>query len=437
MQGNRLTELWQVLGLTAVCVIIGLLTGWLWQSLLVGMLLYTAWHLRRLAALPGIISQQRQPGPGFNAGLWADVMQSLDTLKTDSRLHERKLSQSLDQFRDSIAALPDAVVILHADGRIEWSNAAAAILLGIPANDATGQSFAALVNDPILGEYLSLGDYTRPLTLSAPGNRSKTLLLHVVITDRNPRMQVIVAQDISRQYHLDESQRDFIANVSHELRTPLTVITGLLEQMDMDETEPAGDKRMIEIMQNQAQRMADLIADLLTLTQIEAGNQSSSDDIVQVPDLLATIIEEARTLTASSGHVLIQEITPEWGLSGNASELRTAFTNLVVNAIRHTPDRAEIRVRWSADETGARFSVSDTGEGIPARHIPRLAERFYRVDSSRSRDTGGTGLGLAIVRQVLDRHDAVLEIDSEAGRGSTFTCDFPASRSITLTTAEK
>jgi two-component system phosphate regulon sensor histidine kinase PhoR len=434
MRGNRLTEVWQFLGLAGVCAIIGLLTGWLLPSLLVGALLYIAWHLYRLAALPDIISKQR-PVTGFATGLWADVMQSLNTVEADNRRRERDLSVSLDHLRNTVAALPDAVVILQADGRLEWLNTAANTLLGISAPDAAGQFIASLVNDPILDEYLSSADYSRPLTLSAPGNRSKTLLLHVMTIGGDDRLQVIVAQDISRHYHLDESQRDFIANVSHELRTPLTVITGLLEQMGMEESGHASGNRMIEIMQNQAQRMRDLIADLLTLTQIEASNQSPRDDIVPVPELLATIIEEARTLSGT--HVLIPEIQAGHGLRGNASELRAAFTNLVVNAIRHTPDRAEVRVCWTADETGARFSVSDSGEGIPARHIPRLTERFYRVDSSRSRDTGGTGLGLAIVRQLLEKHDATLEINSEVGRGSTFTCHFPASRTITLTALEQ
>lgn len=433
MRGKRLTELWIILGLAAASAIVGVLTGWLPQSLLIGLLLYTAWHVRHLAVLPGIIRKQRRPGRGVKTGLWDDVLQSLEATETDSRQREDELRRALDHFRAAIAALPDAVAILQADGRLEWSNAAADALLGIPG-DATGQPILSIVSDPILGEYLSAADFTRPLTLSAPGDRTRTLLLHVLTIGDESRARVIVAQDISRQYHLDVSQRDFIANVSHELRTPLTVITGLLEQLDMNEPAPATGRRMIEIMQNQTQRMRDLIDDLLTLTQIEAGDQSPQDRPVPVPELLATIIEEAGTLASNSGHVLIPEIDPVCGLRGNAGELRTAFTNLVVNAIRYTPARAEIRVRWSADETGARFTVSDTGEGIAARHIPRLTERFYRVDQSRSRDTGGTGLGLAIVRQVLEKHDGRLEISSEVGRGSSFTCRFPASRIIDLTT---
>jgi two-component system phosphate regulon sensor histidine kinase PhoR len=434
MRDKRLREPWLLAGVVAICGLIGLLTGWLLLSLLIGLSLYTALHLYRLAILPDIIGRKRRPGPGYATGLWADVMQSLGILEQDHQRRERALSQSLEHFRETMAALQDAVVILHADRRIERSNAAAETLLGIPAKGANGQHFSSVVRDPLLDEYLNGGDFLRPLTLSAPGNRSKTLLLHVNIIEGDSPVQVITAQDISRHYHLNETQRDFIANISHEMRTPLTVMTGLLEQIEPELAHSKSGSHIIGIMNKQALRMRDLIADLLTLTRIETNTDHPMDEHVPVPDLLETIIEEARTLCEKSGHVVIADIQPGHGLTGNAGELRTAFTNLVVNAIRHTPNRANIKVAWEADDTGARFSVSDTGEGIPARHIARLTERFYRVDSSRSRDTGGTGLGLAIVKEVLEKHDAALEIDSEMGRGSTFTCRFPAARTITLPT---
>jgi two-component system phosphate regulon sensor histidine kinase PhoR len=193
---------------------------------------------------------------------------------------------------------------------------------------------------------------------------------------------------------------------------------------------------MTAIMSKQADRMRDLITDLLTLSRIESDTQTSRDETVPVPALVESILEEARALTTTSRHVLIPDICYDYGLRGNSGELRTAFTNLVVNAIRHTPGRAEIRIRWTVDNDGARFCVSDTGEGIAPRHIPRLGERFYRTDSSRSRDTGGTGLGLAIVRQVLVQHDAILEISSRPGHGSTFCCCFPAGRTTGLTELE-
>ncbi|MGI9284582.1 MAG: ATP-binding protein, partial [Pseudomonadales bacterium] len=231
--------------------------------------------------------------------------------------------------------------------------------------------------------------------------------------------------DITRQYHLGEAKRDFVANVSHELRTPLTVISGLLEQSVIAEGDANTRKRMTEMMQQQATRMRDLINDLLTLSRLEAKDPSLRDEHVAVPALLEEIVAEAHSLAAGSGHVLQLHIQSSDGLRGNAIELRAAFSNLVTNAIKHTPSRSEVHIRWTVDATGAHLSVRDTGGGIPARHIPRLTERLYRVDASRSRDTGGTGLGLAIVKHALDQHGANLEINSTEGRGSTFTCHFP------------
>jgi two-component system phosphate regulon sensor histidine kinase PhoR len=175
-----------------------------------------------------------------------------------------------------------------------------------------------------------------------------------------------------------------------------------------------------------------LITDLLTLARIESDTQSCRDETVQVPELLEAIIEEARILATAGGHLLIPDICPDYGLRGNPDELRTAFTNLIANAIQHTPNRSEIRIVWGVDQEGARLCISDTGEGIANRHLPRLGERFYRIDNSRSRDTGGTGLGLAIVRQVLESHEATLEISSKMGHGSMFCCHFPARRMVDL-----
>jgi two-component system phosphate regulon sensor histidine kinase PhoR len=435
MHGNRLTELWLLLGITGSCATVGLLTGRPAESLLAAAVIYITWHLYHLAGLPAVLRKQRAPGPGFSIGLWADVVQSLDELNEDNRRHEQKLARSLDHFRKAVETLPDAIVILQADDIIEWSNAAAEALLGIPGTGTGtgGLRLPACVRDPLLDGYLQAGDFSRPLTLSAPAYRAKTLLLHIRTIGGDAPRRVLVAHDISQQHHLNESQRDFIANISHELRTPLTVITGLLEQLEPEVVDSKSGRRITEIMQKQALRMRDLITDLLALTRIETVNDDLQDEQVPVAELLATILEEARSMAEKTGHVLLTDIQPEYDLRGNAGELRTAFTNLVVNAILHTPNRAEIRLRWTADETGAHFSVSDSGAGIPARHIPRLTERFYRVEGSRSRDTGGSGLGLSIVKQVLEKHEATLEINSATGQGSTFTCHFPPGRTVRLT----
>jgi two-component system phosphate regulon sensor histidine kinase PhoR len=342
----------------------------------------------------------------------------------------RDLTYQLDHFRDTVDTLPDAVVILDPSGRIDWSNPAAGNLLDIVWPDSQGRLLTTLVPDPVLGDYLARGDFAMPLVITSPANRAKILSVFIAPLKREASRLMVVARDITRQYYLDAAQRDFVANVSHELRTPLTVISGLAEQLNMDEPDPATLPRSTGLILQQARRMSELVSDLLTLSRLEGQQESAPDEPVPIAELLMTIIEEARTMSGAAQHVLRLDIHSPNGLRGNAKELRTAFSNLVTNAIRHTPNQAEVSVRWQVDPAGAHFSVTDTGEGIAARHIPRLTERLYRVDASHSRDTGGTGLGLAIVKHVLERHEAQLEIISTVGGGSTFTCHFPPTRVI-------
>jgi two-component system phosphate regulon sensor histidine kinase PhoR len=272
--------------------------------------------------------------------------------------------------------------------------------------------------------------FAMPLVITSPANKAKILSVFIAPLKHEANRLMVVARDITRQYYLDTARRDFVANVSHELRTPLTVIYGLAEQLNMDVPDPATLSRATGLILQQASRKNELVSDLLTLSRLEIQQKSTADEHVPIPELLATIIEEARTLSGTAQHVLHLDIRSANGLRGNARELRTAFSNLVANAIRHTPNRAEVTLRWQADQAGACFSVTDSGEGIAARHIPRLTERLYRVDASHSRDTGGTGLGLAIVKHVLERHEAELEIISTVGGGSTFICHFPPERVI-------
>ncbi|MGD2137097.1 MAG: phosphate regulon sensor histidine kinase PhoR [Gammaproteobacteria bacterium] len=428
MPGRRLEEFWLFLAVAAIAVATGILTERLLLSLLLGLCGYLCWHLYHIDRLPDLLGGWKPRGPVPLAGMWRHVAGEIEALRNASRMHEQSLSRSLESFRSAVMALPDAVVILDQAGRVEWSNRAAASLLGIAGSRSQGRPFSDLVSDPLLEEYLAAGDFTRPLQFSAPGNRGKILSLQAAAIGTDPPRQLIVTNDISRQYHLDAARRDFVANVSHELRTPLTVIAGLLEQLDTGDTDAATRKRAIELMRKQAVRMRDLIADLLTLSRLETKEHVRRDEHVPVVELLPAIVEDAQALGESTGHVLHLDIRSPDGLLGNTGELRTAFANLVTNAIQHTPNRAEVRITWKHDAAGAHLSVSDTGEGIAPRHIPRLTERLYRVDASRSRDTGGTGLGLAIVKHVLERHDATLEIASQPGRGSAFTCHFPPER---------
>ncbi|MGB5306851.1 MAG: phosphate regulon sensor histidine kinase PhoR [Gammaproteobacteria bacterium] len=424
--GHQQEELLVFLGVLLAAAAAGMLTGWLLPCLLLGLLGYLGWHIYQLARLPHLLRESATSGLTPSAGMWKAVNAELQNLHTDCHQREHILSDSVERFRSTVAALPDAVVILDRHGTIEWSNPAAGSLLGINTGGGSKQIFSAQVNDPVLDEYLTTGKFTEPLVFSAPGNRKIILSTLVVPLDNGRKM--IVASDISHQYHLDEMKRDFAANVSHELRTPLTVITGLLEQLEAGDMEEVYRDRAMVLMQQQAIRMRELVSDLLALTRLESRPQSSIDEYVPVPELLTDIAAEARSLSGSAGHTVQLDIQSPDGLHGNRKELRTAFSNLVVNAVQHTPQRTEVRIRWIVDSAGAHLSITDTGEGIAVRHIPRLTERLYRVDASRSRASGGTGLGLAIVKHVLDHHNAELEINSEVGRGSTFTCHFPGKR---------
>ena len=422
-------ELRLFLGMLLIAGLAGMLTGQLLPCLLLGLLVYLGWHLYQLARLPHLLGQDGQDGPQPR-GLWKGIVRDIHDLLASNHSRSRDLSCQLDRFRDTVNTLLDAVVILEQSGRVDWCNPASDDLLDIVWPDSQGRLFTVLVPDPVLGEYLASGDFDLPLVITSPANRAKILSVFIAPLKREANRLMVVAQDITRQYYLDVARRDFVANVSHELRTPLTVISGLAEQLNMDEPDPATLPRSAGLILQQARRMSELVADLLTLSRLEMQQESATDESVPIVELLTTIIEEARTLSGTAQHVLQLDIRSPDGLRGNAKELRTAFSNLVTNAVRHTPNQAEVRLLWQIDHEGGHFSVTDSGEGIAARHIPRLTERLYRVDASHSRDTGGTGLGLAIVKHVLERHEAQLEIISTVGGGSTFTCHFPPARVI-------
>jgi two-component system phosphate regulon sensor histidine kinase PhoR len=405
----------------------GLLSEQLLPCLLVGLLVYLGWHLYQLTRLTHLLEQDscRKPYP---TGLWKGIVHTVQQLHASHHTRSRELSNRLDRFRDTVNTLPDGVVILDPSGRVDWANPAAGNLLGIEWPDSQGRLLTALAPDPVLGEYLQGGQFTLPQVITSPTNRAIILSIFITPLQHDARRLMLVARDITRQYYLDIARRDFVANVTHELRTPLTVIYGLAELLNTDITNAAQLKHSTGLILQQASRMNDLVSDLLTLSRLETQQEPASDEHVPIAELLTAIIEEARTLSGPSQHVLQLDICSPDGLHGNARELRTAFSNLITNAIRHTPNHAEISVRWQVDTAGAHLSITDTGEGISARHIPRLTERLYRVDASHSRDTGGTGLGLAIVKHILEHHEAELEIISTEGVGSTFTCHFPPER---------
>jgi two-component system phosphate regulon sensor histidine kinase PhoR len=319
--------------------------------------------------------------------------------------------------------------MLDSQGNLEWWNRAAETLLGLKTPQDSGQSITNLLRDPRFIDYFERGSYLEPLELPSPINDRRRLQFH--ITRYGNREHLMLVRDVTRLFQLEQMRKDFVANVSHELRTPLTVIAGYLETL-LDNVEDVNPRwlRALQQMQQQGGRMQNLLNDLLLLAKLEATDYPSDNQPVAVDLLLLSIRGDAQALSGERMQRISLEADPHLRLKGSEAELRSAFSNLVFNAVKYSPKEGEIRIRWWGDEQGAHFSVQDNGPGIEARHLPRLTERFYRVDSSRASNTGGTGLGLAIVKHVLLRHRARLEIDSSLGKGSTFTCHFPAQQVV-------
>jgi two-component system phosphate regulon sensor histidine kinase PhoR len=420
------TELTRLTAVLLIAFLGGVFTGHGLFGLLLGLLAYMGWHLVQLTRLSNLLAEGSDLEPPFPSGLWERVYGRIRDLQIKSHKRKRRLSRFHSRFREAVGALPDAVVILNEQDGIEWCNPAALPLLGASWPQMASTPITDLIRHPILAEYLASEELSRPVHLPSPIDGRKMLAVRATPFGQEQE-RLLVARDITRIYHLDQVRRDFVANVSHELRTPLTVISGFLETME--ESGPNnGAAPAIELMRQQTKRMQDTIDDLLVLSRLEMNNEQPEQETVVVGSLLEEIISEARTLSGEAKHRFELDIAPHIPLNGSSRELRTAFSNLIFNAVRHTPPGSEIRITWKEDEQGALLSVIDTGEGIAARHIPRLTERFYRVDEGRSRESGGTGLGLAIVKHILNRHDAELLISSKEGKGSTFSCRFPSAR---------
>ena len=361
------------------------------------------------------------PG-GF--GAWEVVFAELRRARRRDDKMRDEVSETLNRFIEASSALPDGIVILDRGGLIEWCNPSAERHFGLDLQRDRSFLITNLVRQPAFTEYLMRADFHEPLTLTNATGQS-TLSVQMLPFQVTRRM--VLSRDITPYLRVEAMRRDFIANVSHELRTPLTVIGGYLEQM-IDQPELPKDQvaKIETIMLDQSQRMKRLIDDLLVLSRLEARNTPEHEDSFPVAPLVDAMVEEARALSQGQ-HTIEVHVAPGM-LFGSVDELRSAFGNLLSNAVRHTPAGGNIRVAFGPHPEGLQFSVTDNGPGIAPEHLPRLTERFYRVDKSRSRETGGTGLGLAIVKHALARHGGRLEIDSEVGRGSTFRAVLPPVR---------
>jgi two-component system phosphate regulon sensor histidine kinase PhoR len=386
---------------------------------------YLYWHLRNLFRLYKWLQDGHRFHPPEASGIWGDVFNLIYRSQLRNRKRKKKLTSLIKRFQEATAAMPDATIILDSGGGIEWFNDAARTLLGLQAGRDVGQRIVNLIRSPEFRRFLALGSPEEPMRMVSPVDENAILNFRVVPYGKN--RYLLIARDVSQQARLEEMRRDFVANVSHELRTPLTVVNGFLETL-LDEVDdyPAHLTRSLSLMEQQAGRMSQIVEDLLLLSRLESGNNNTPRESVAVGAVLKMIEEGVEPLAAEKKQKLSFEFDGSLMLYGVEKELYSAFSNLVTNAVRYTPEGGSIKVHWFSDERGAHFEVEDSGMGIAPQHIPRLTERFYRVDVGRSRESGGTGLGLAIVKHVLNRHKGNLRISSILNRGSTFSCDFPS-----------
>lgn len=368
-----------------------------------------------------------RPAPS-DIGVWGDIFYRLEKLQKRQSQSQSELVTALGRFQHAAEAVPDGIVILNEQDRIEWCNPASRRLLGLDAARDRGQYIHYLMRQSDFVDFLNARDYSKQLNISSPANRDLRLMVQLV--PFGAEQKLLMVRDITELERVDAMRRDFVANVSHELRTPLTVVGGFVETLnDLDKPADADLKHYFGIMLNHTRRMQRLLDDLLTLSRLESSPATVAEEQVHMPELMRELAREAESLSRGRHAIRLQIDAQDW-LSGSLQELQSAFSNLVSNAVRYTPEGGEITLRWFEQNGHAVFAVTDTGEGIASEHLSRLTERFYRVDRSRSRESGGTGLGLAIVKHILTRHQARLDIQSTPGKGSTFSAIFPAERLI-------
>jgi two-component system, OmpR family, phosphate regulon sensor histidine kinase PhoR len=399
-------------------------------GLVIWLLLQHARQLWNLRSLIGWLDDPAgQPVP-YGNGIWEQAFSYLARLVRGQRQSEAGLRSALGRFQSATAAMNEAVVILDELDRIEWCNPAAEHHLEIDAARDIGRALSYIVRQPQFVEYLLTQNFADPFVLR--GARGGDTALSMQFVPYGNRQKLLIARDITRWERMEATRRDLVANVSHELRTPITVLAGFLETMnDQEVPDPALQKRAMQLMTQQTSRMQNLVEDLLTLSRLENATAPASEQPVDVPKLVNTLHHDAIALSAGR-HEITADADAELWLIGSETEIRSAFLNLITNAVRYTPAGGRIDIGWRLDAEGKPvYSVRDTGIGIAPDHIPRLTERFYRVDRSRSRETGGTGLGLAIVKYALSHHQGRLEIVSEPEQGSTFSAVFPARRICT------
>ena len=402
----------------------GLNTGLLTAAVFLGLLLaYQLWHSSKLSSL--LLSQNYVQAPKA-FGTWEEIYYRLNKLVRSWRDQVLEIEQQHSRFIQAVQATPNGVVMLNEDDQIEWCNGIAEQHFGINAKRDAMQRVTHILRKPAFVQYIIRQNYREPVRLTNMG-LFEQFSLDVQIFPYGDKQKLLLSQDVSQIEKTDSMRRDFVANVSHELKTPLTVLSGFLETVQELELNEEDRKKYLDLMSVQTGRMKTLVEDLLTLAKLEGNPEPPVTQVVPMGVMLSRLQADAQGLSQGR-HQIVVENNSQKNVLGDDLELYSAFGNLVSNAVRYTPDGGNITIRWADSGDEALFSVIDTGTGIAQEHIPRLTERFYRVDRSRSRDTGGTGLGMAIVKHVISRHHGELKIESTLGVGSEFSLSFPQQR---------
>jgi two-component system phosphate regulon sensor histidine kinase PhoR len=401
----------------------GALVDYLPLAVVIAMAWLLFQHLYRLQRLEKWLRYGASAQYPKSTGIWDEIYYHVYRIKKRAKRNKKKLSAMVNEFRESTSAIPDAAVVLGPHDEIEWINQAATDALGLQNSDK-GQRILNLMRHPSFVNFLKSGDYHHKVTLPSPINEQ--IILEIRVVAYGSKRRLLLAYDVTKLKKMERMRKDFVANVSHEIRTPLTVLKGYLETLrDMDGGQSPLFSTSLEQMRGQTERMQHLIDDLLLLARLET--QKKNTNCINVAALLRQICRDSDALAGAEQRIELQ-LQSSANILGDEQELRSAFTNLVVNALKYSPPASKVTLVWRETTGDIRFEVEDRGEGIAAEDIPRVTERFYRVDIQRSRRANGTGLGLAIVKHVLARHDAKLAISSELGKGSCFSCIFPHSR---------
>ncbi|MCW8109412.1 phosphate regulon sensor histidine kinase PhoR [Alteromonas ponticola] len=403
----------------ALFALVGLVLDKFALTMCLGILALLFYHYWQLFRLNHWLWHSKKMSPPAVKGVWERIYEGIYFLQRRNRNKRKELGALVNRFREGAEALPDAAVVIDKVGAIIWCNRLARIELGFKWPGDAGQRLNNLIRHPKFNSYFHARDFTLPIEVPSPVNPNK--ILEYRIMPYGEEHLLLIVRDVTRLSQLEAMRKDFVANVSHELRTPLTVISGYLELMTgVDTTDPMVSKAVTE-MEAQSKRMKNLVEDLLVLSRIEASAERIYERVVNMPEVLRQIETEAQTLNKEKGHTIRFHIEPDLRVYGIETELRSACSNLIFNAIHYTPANGAIDVYWKRVHNGVKFSVVDNGCGIEQAHISRLTERFYRVDKGRSRSTGGSGLGLSIVKHVLSHHNSKLEIKSKLGQGSEFS----------------